>query len=381
MLWYDAMLFLLVLGLVPVLWCINHYFRRKSARAAALQESFSRVTATLAEASTASASRRASCGRRRTPGCSANWWPTMPIQLRRHRDAGLLSAAAGPEQPVFRRRAAAGRRLSGARRRREPTWVTLVGFLFMADLFFSPITMLGNQYNQALTAMAGAERVFRCSTRRPTGRDPPNRPWPLEPIRGRVEFRDVSFGYDPSGRCSATSTFVAEPGETVALVGHTGSGKTSIINLIAKFYLPTAGRIAASTATTFAGSRPIRCTGRSASCCKTISCSAARCSTTSASASPRRPSREVLDAVRRLDCLDLIEALPDGLETASRRARHQPLARPAAAVCFARAHAGRPADPDSRRGHQQRRHDHRSPHPAGAGALLPGAPASSWPIG
>ena len=65
----------------------------------------------------------------------------------------------------------------------------------------------------------------------------------LAEITGRVEFADVTFGYDPAVPVLHGISFVAEPGQTVALVGHTGSGKTSIINLIAKFYLPTSGRL------------------------------------------------------------------------------------------------------------------------------------------
>src|SRR5207237_1464284 len=59
----------------------------------------------------------------------------------------------------------------------------------------------------------------------------------------RVEFRNVHFGYDPSRLVLHDVTCVAEPGQTVALVGHTGSGKSSIINLAAKFYLPTRGEL------------------------------------------------------------------------------------------------------------------------------------------
>ena len=65
----------------------------------------------------------------------------------------------------------------------------------------------------------------------------------MELTGGRVEFRNLSFGYDPQRLVLRGIDFVAEPGEMVALVGHTGSGKTSIINLIAKFYLPTSGEL------------------------------------------------------------------------------------------------------------------------------------------
>jgi ATP-binding cassette subfamily B protein len=65
----------------------------------------------------------------------------------------------------------------------------------------------------------------------------------LPPITGKVEFRDVSFGYLPDQTVLHHLSFVAEPGMTVALVGVTGSGKSSVVNLAAKLYLPNSGAI------------------------------------------------------------------------------------------------------------------------------------------
>ncbi len=113
----------------------------------------------------------------------------------------------------------------------------LVGFLFMANMFFSPISNLGTQYNQALTAMAGAERLFNLLDSPPEWSDLPEAV-DLPRMRGRVEFQNVRFAYDPDRPVLRDIDFTAEPGQTIALVGHTGSGKTTIINLIAKFYLP-----------------------------------------------------------------------------------------------------------------------------------------------
>src|SRR5690606_23415284 len=63
------------------------------------------------------------------------------------------------------------------------------------------------------------------------------------PVGARVELCDLSFGYDPAKPVLHGVNFTAEAGQTVALVGHTGSGKSSIINLVAKFYLPTSGEL------------------------------------------------------------------------------------------------------------------------------------------
>ena len=67
---------------------------------------------------------------------------------------------------------------------------------------------------------------------------------PMPKIIGRVEFQNVTFGYDPGEIVLHDISFTAEPGQTVALVGHTGAGKTSIINLLCRFYDPIEGRIA-----------------------------------------------------------------------------------------------------------------------------------------
>ncbi len=93
----------------------------------------------------------------------------------------------------------------------------------MANLFFSPISILGNQYNQAMTAMAGAERLFRLLDTKPEWSDLPDAV-PLKPVRGHVEFSDVTFGYHRDKPILHGVNFEAFPGETIALVGHTGSG-------------------------------------------------------------------------------------------------------------------------------------------------------------
>jgi ATP-binding cassette subfamily B protein len=100
----------------------------------------------------------------------------------------------------------------------------LITFFFLANIFFSPIQILGNQYNQALTAMAGAERVFGLLDRQPEWQDAPDAQ-PLPPIRGEVELRGVTFGYDADRMVLHEDQLLAAPGQTIALVGRTGSGK------------------------------------------------------------------------------------------------------------------------------------------------------------
>ncbi|HTL29246.1 MAG TPA: ABC transporter ATP-binding protein [Tepidisphaeraceae bacterium] len=110
------------------------------------------------------------------------------------------------------------------------------------DWFMQPILNLGNFYNQLMQAMAGAERVFNLLDMKPDVQDVPQAK-PLARIIGDVKFEDVTFGYNPERPVLHSVSFNARPGQTFALVGATGSGKSSIISLIARFYQPHKGRV------------------------------------------------------------------------------------------------------------------------------------------
>lgn len=110
------------------------------------------------------------------------------------------------------------------------------------DYFMNPIRTFGTFYNQLLQAMAGAERVFDLLDMKPDVRDEPGAE-PLPRVAGRVTFENVTFGYDPARPVLHEVNFEAEPGQMVALVGATGSGKSSIVSLIARFYQPQIGRV------------------------------------------------------------------------------------------------------------------------------------------
>ena len=119
----------------------------------------------------------------------------------------------------------------------------LIQFWFLAGLFFSPIQVLGNQYNQALTAMAGAERVFRLLDTPPEWSDLPTAISLPNQVDGKLTVENVSFAYDPGHLVLRDVSFVAEPCQMVALVGETGSGKSTIANLVSRNYLPNSGKI------------------------------------------------------------------------------------------------------------------------------------------
>ena len=110
------------------------------------------------------------------------------------------------------------------------------------DWFMNPVQVLGNFHNQMLMAMAGAERVFNLLDTQPDVADADDAK-PLTRVIGRVTFEDVTFGYNPERPVLHDINFEARPGEMYALVGATGSGKSSIISLIARFYQPQKGRV------------------------------------------------------------------------------------------------------------------------------------------
>lgn len=97
-------------------------------------------------------------------------------------------------------------------------------------------------YNALQSALAGAERIFQVLDAAPSVQDEPDAQ-PLANIQGAVRFDQVSFGYNPDQPVLIDINLVAQPGETIALVGPTGAGKTTIISLLSRFYDVTAGVI------------------------------------------------------------------------------------------------------------------------------------------
>ncbi len=118
----------------------------------------------------------------------------------------------------------------------------VVASLLYLDLFMGPIIAFGNFYNQLMQSMAGAERVYALLDQKPEVEDVADAK-PLPPISGHVKFEDVVFGYNADRPVLHGVSFECKPGQTIALVGATGSGKSSIISLIARFYQPQQGRV------------------------------------------------------------------------------------------------------------------------------------------
>jgi ATP-binding cassette subfamily B multidrug efflux pump len=111
----------------------------------------------------------------------------------------------------------------------------LVAFLQYVDRFFLPVRDLADKYTILQSAMASSERIFRVLDEPITLADP-EQPVRLERVRGEVELRDVWFAYNPGEWVLKGISFHIMPGESVAFVGATGAGKTSLISLISRFY-------------------------------------------------------------------------------------------------------------------------------------------------
>lgn len=120
---------------------------------------------------------------------------------------------------------------------------TIIVFTEFSRQFTRPLNDLANQFNTILSAVAGAERVFEILDEEAEEKEFQLNKSKLEYINGEVEFRNVSFGYGEEETTIKEVNFYAAPGETVAFVGPTGAGKTTIINLLARFYEPDEGQI------------------------------------------------------------------------------------------------------------------------------------------
>lgn len=117
-----------------------------------------------------------------------------------------------------------------------------VSFAFYLGMFWEPISRLGQVYNQLLIGMASSERIFEFIDEKPIVKDSLN-PIEVNEMKGKIEFESVEFAYDSKRKALNSVSFTIDAGQTVALVGHTGSGKTTIANLISRFYDVTSGEV------------------------------------------------------------------------------------------------------------------------------------------
>ena len=118
----------------------------------------------------------------------------------------------------------------------------LLLLLWYLGRFWEPLNTLSNFYNSILSAMASVERIFEIMDTQSDIQDKPDAK-DLPPIEGRVDFEHVDFWYSPDKVVLKDLSFSVKPGQTIALVGPTGAGKSTVVNLISRFYDVTGGRV------------------------------------------------------------------------------------------------------------------------------------------
>jgi ATP-binding cassette subfamily B protein len=223
---------------------------------------------------------------------------------------------------------------------------SLVSFFFLPTSFFLSVQAAASYYPQILAAQVGTERVFQLIDLQPEWEDAPGaRDLPdlrdtanrsLPSLGARVEFHNVSFGYNPERLVLHNINFIAEPGQTLALVGHTGSGKSTIANLTAKLYLPTHGAVLIDGHEI----RTLRSEGlhrQMGIVHQTNFLFTGTIKENIRFGRPETTDTEVAEAARQLDCLDLFERLPRGLETQVGEGGASLSLGQRQLVCFARA--------------------------------------------
>ncbi len=337
MLFTDWVLALAVLTVAPVLYYANNIFRKKLHTAyRTVQESHSRITANVAETVS---------GIRVTHAFTRE---SYNLQLFRnllgyHRANNMHAARVhGVYIPLFDTTnqlvAAVIIALGGYRVvQGDMGYSDLVGFLLYTGGFFTSIIVLAELYNTTLQAMAGGERIFSLLDTPPEVTDAPDaQDLPRTDRGARIEFDGVTFGYDPDKPILKDITFTAKPGQTVALVGHTGSGKTSIVSLIARLYAHQRGGITIDN-------RPIESVTldslhkQTGLVLQDNFLFGGTIADNIRFARPEATDEEVRHACERLACLDIFEALPNALNTeVGERGAHLSLGQ-RQLVCFARA--------------------------------------------
>ena len=242
----DWRLFLAVCWLGPVLFFVNEFFRKRVGRRwQQVREWFTQVSTNMAENITGVRVVMA-FNRQMTNLTHFNWMQELNTQ--NNVRAARLNAI---YQPLLQFIGFTGKVIilgfgaylvaRGHINKQQGIGSVIAAYLYW-DYFMNPILDLGNLLNQLMMAMASGARVFALLDTQPTITDAPNA-LTLPRITGHIRFEKVTFGYNPDHPVLFDVDFEAFPGKTIALVGHTGSGKSSIISLLARFYRPQQGRV------------------------------------------------------------------------------------------------------------------------------------------
>ncbi len=315
MCWVDWRLFLSVAWLAPVVYVMNLIFIRKAGKQhQVVREGFTRLSSNLAE--NINGMRVVTAFNRQDPNLTT-FNQLQDQNTINNAKSTLINAVFQPSLELVRHLGRVIVLILGGYLMINGIGNTNAGSVVAAFLYWDrlmgSIVFLGGFYNQLMQAMAGAERVFSLFDIKPEVEDVPQAQ-PLPPIVGRVEFQGVTFGYDPNRPILHDINFQALPGQTVALVGHTGSGKSSISSLIARFYQPQQGKILVD------GFDIRHVTGDSLHHQMGIVAQSNFLFTGSVMdniryASPSATRDQVIDAARALGTHDIIETLKNGYDT------------------------------------------------------------------
>ena len=190
-------------------------------------------------------------------------------------------------------------------------------FIQYSRQFTMPLTQIAAQMNMLQSGLASAERVFELPRRPGRGSRPSavarRRCVPRRGPAAAVRLQHVVFRYDPETPLIDDLSLTAEPGQTVAIVGPTGAGKTTLVNLVMRFYDLDRGASCSTVSTSRAC--PPTCARRSAWCCRTRGCSAAPSGQHRLRPPETRPRTRWLAAARAAFVDHFVRTLPDGYET------------------------------------------------------------------
>ncbi|MGW8718334.1 ABC transporter ATP-binding protein [Streptomyces althioticus] len=238
----DVGLALVVFATLPLLIVATYFFRRASVKAYELaRERVSVVNADLQESVAGlrivQAFRRERDGARRFDERSAAY------RSARIRGQWLISVYF-PFVQLLSSVAAAAVLVVGGGRVDDGTLAigSLVAYLLYIDLFFAPVQQLSqvfDGYQQASVSLGRIQELLR----EPTSTKPPAKPLPVTSLRGEIAFEDVHFSYGDGEEALTAVDLTVPAGQTVAFVGETGAGKSTLVKLVARFYDPTSGRV------------------------------------------------------------------------------------------------------------------------------------------
>ena len=189
----------------------------------------------------------------------------------------------------------------------------LVSFVLYLGRFFQPIQLLVQQYNTFQQGQASIIKLRTLVDTEPEVREAPDAT-ELPPITGRIVVDDVAFGYDPSVLVLEDVDLTVEPGETVAFVGPTGAGKSTLAKLVTRFYDPTAGRVLID-GHDLRGVTLHSLRSQLGVVPQEPFLFAGTIGDNIAFARPTAPETEIREAVERVGLTDVIDAMPNGLDT------------------------------------------------------------------